>query len=333
MNEKALPSFADDFIQDLTEKDRQPSTIKRYTYDLLDFFEWLEINSGTRSFEAWKNLTPAMIEQFFTYLIKKRDYKVRTVRRIYSVLKQLALSHSHSVKTHAIFSYSPPDLKQTALQTSEWISYNEEKILISTISSLHGLSEKQQQVRPHFSGRNELIIRFFLSYGLSLKETAQLTMHDIRFEKNELIIENHDRSRRIVHLSKSDKQLAYGYYSTIPEPVRPRLYSSDPFFVAYDFQRGTFRWSYEADQPKALTEIAIQKMLRLEVARAGLRKGISAQHLRNTYILRNLIKKIDIDTLVQNLGFRNPLSLQRYFYTIKFMPKKNLNLLLPEDYM
>lgn len=46
-------------------------------------------------------------------------------------------------------------------------------------------------------------------------------------------------------------------------------------------------------------------MIRLEVARANLRKGISGQHFRNTYIL-NLIKKETPESeIIKLAGFKS----------------------------
>ncbi|MGY4558832.1 hypothetical protein ACVW18_005180, partial [Bacillus thuringiensis] len=109
------------------------------------------------------------------------------------------------------------------------------------------------------------------------------------------------------------KLYLYNYYKTIPEPVRPKYHSNDPLFVAFDFTRGTYHWSYEDDAPKFLTEISIQKMIRLEVKRANLRKGISAQHFRNTYILRRIQGNDSPEQIMQQIGFKSSLSLKRYF--------------------
>ncbi|PEW23537.1 integrase, partial [Bacillus thuringiensis] len=84
-------------------------------------------------------------------------------------------------------------------------------------------------------------------------------------------------------------------------------------FVAFDFTRGTYHWSYEEDAPKFLTEISIQKMIRLEVKRANLRKGISAQHFRNTYILRSIQGNNFHEQIMQQIGFKSNLSLKRYY--------------------
>ena len=53
-------------------------------------------------------------------------------------------------------------------------------------------------------------------------------------------------------------------------------------------------------------------MIRLEVSRANLRKGISGQHFRNTYIL-NLIKRDSESEIIKLAGFKSKISLKRYY--------------------
>ena len=112
-------------------------------------------------------------------------------------------------------------------------------------------------------------------------------MVHVHFENNTLSIPEDSKVNRTIYLKEEDKLYLYNYYKAIPEPVRPK-YQRNPIFVAFDFTRGTYHWSYEDDAPKFLTEISIQKMIRFEVKRASLRKDISAQHFRNTYILRKI---------------------------------------------
>ncbi|MGX5384544.1 site-specific integrase, partial [Bacillus thuringiensis serovar darmstadiensis] len=118
---------------------------------------------------------------------------------------------------------------------------------------------------------------------------------------------------RTIHLIEDDKKILFNYYKTIPEPVRPKYHSNDPLFVAFDFTRKTYHWSYDNDAPKALTEIAVQKMIRLEVERANLRKGISAQHLRNTFILRLIENEVLEEQIIKHVGFKSKLALKRYY--------------------
>lgn len=131
-----------------------------------------------------------------------------------------------------------------------------------------------------------------LNLVVNLQELVSLNMSYIQFARNILMVPGKNGSTRSVSLTTEDTQQLYKYYTTIPEPVRPRQYTDNPLFAAFDFNRGTYRWMYEKDAPKAFSEVAIQKMVRLEVKRAELNRriSISAQQMRNTFILR-LIKQ------------------------------------------
>lgn len=91
--------------------------------------------------------------------------------------------------------------------------------------------------------------------------------------------------------------------------------------MAFDFNRGTYRWVYENDAPKALSEVAIQKMIRLEVKRAELGRRISAQQMRNTFILRLIKQGINEDELVNKIGFKTKVSLKRYYQYLTLSKK------------
>ena len=135
----------------------------------------------------------------------------------------------------------------------------------------------------------------------------------VHFENNTLSIPEDSKVNRTIHLKKEDKLHLYNYYKTIPEPVRPKYHSNDPLVSAFDFTRGTYHWSYEDDAPKFLTEISIQKRIRLEVKRTNLRKGISAQHFRNTFILKIIQGNTTSEQVMQQIGFKSNLSLKRYY--------------------
>lgn len=70
---------------------------------------------------------------------------------------------------------------------------------------------------------------------------------------------------------------------------------------------------YEKDAPKVLSEVAIQKMIRLEVKRAELNRRISAQQMRNTFILRLIKQGLTDDELVKRMSFKTKISLKRFY--------------------
>ncbi|MGN4506448.1 tyrosine-type recombinase/integrase [Bacillus cereus group sp. MYBK58-1] len=298
------------FSSYLLSKGRKPSTIKRYIYDVESFIQWLHLSKRLDENNVWESLYKKDFEAFFTYLKDDRKYSDKTIHRIYIVLNRLYDYLDLPSPIEAVIHIDPPDRK---LREEDFISFKEEKRLREVTASLEGLTEKQRSVRPMILERNMSIISLLLDYGLSLQELVSLQMKHVHFESNTLSIPEDSQINRIVHLEEKHKLYLYNYYKTIPEPVRPKYHSSDPLFVAFDFTRGTYRWSYDDNAPKFLTEISIQKMIRLEVKRANLRKGIAAQHFRNTYILKQIQVGNTPKKIMQQVGFKSNLSLKRYY--------------------
>ncbi|PEB54540.1 integrase [Bacillus sp. AFS098217] len=298
----------------LMVKGRKPSTIQRYVYDIQDFGRWLQDNKKFSAINTWENLSLKDYQAFFWELEHNRKYSPKTQHRIWVVLK----------KFHKFLNIESPleDMEFTlnpdrSLKDDDFISSAEEQRLKNILTSLKDLTEKQALIRPLLMDRNVCIVNLLLDYGLSLQELVALNMSHIQFGNNTMLVPGEEGGNRVIILSDDDKKQLYKYYKNIPEPVRPRHHSDDPLFVAFDFNRGTFRWVYENDAPKALTEVAVQKMIRLEVARAGLRKGISAQQLRNTFIMCLIKQGLSEEEIVRRVGFKTKLSLKRYYQYVE----------------
>lgn len=326
-----LPLFIERYVTHLQLKGRQPSTIRRYLYDINDFYDWIVLHRNNNNID-WKTISQEEIKQFFHELKAKRKYSIRTMRRIHSVLSQLARYQKSlgSNELQPIFHITAPTLTDEMLCNREWITKFEKNTLLKSMASTSGLTDNQLKTFHFYKNRNIFIVQLLLTYGLTLQEVQQLSMLHIKFERNEVIVENSSQSRTI-HLCESDKQLAYKYYVTIPKPVRPRYYSDEPLFVSFDFKRKTFHWSYDEDMPKRISIVSIQKMIRNEVKRAQLRKGISAQTFRNTFILKQLIQNRPKDELNYILGYTSPLSLKRYENTVSLMSKNDRRQLTQSD--
>ncbi|HDR7851032.1 TPA: site-specific integrase [Bacillus toyonensis] len=310
MTTKKTQNTVEDFSSYLSNKGRKPSTIKRYIYDVESFIQWLHQSKRFTNDIIWRSLQKKDFESFFNYLKANRQYSDKTVHRIYIVLNRLYEYLDLPSPIEGVIHINQPN---RSLRRADFVSLQEERRLKEVISSLEGLTEKQRSTRPMILERNISIVTLFLDYGLSLKELVSLRMTHVHFENNTLSIPEDSKINRTIHLKEEDKLHLYNYYKTISEPVRPKYHSNDPLFVAFDFTRGTYHWSYNDDQPKFLTEISVQKMIRLEVKRANLRKGISAQHFRNTYILRNIEGNNTPEQIMQQLGFKSNLSLKRYY--------------------
>ncbi|HDR3523499.1 site-specific integrase (plasmid) [Bacillus cereus] len=308
--EKTLEAFS----TYLSEKGRKHSTIQRYAYDIKDFYRWLNENKLILHIKSWNEISVDDYQAYFSVLEKKREYSLKTRHRIWVVLKKLHMFLGIVSPLDDIHLSLIPD---QSLNDNDFITELEEKLLKQTVLSTKGLTERQAKYRPLIMDRNACIINLIVNYGLSLQELVSLNMSHIQFARNTLIVPGENGVTRSVFLTAEDTKQLYKYYSTIPEPVRPRQHTDNPLFVAFDFNRGTYRWVYENDAPKTLSEVAIQKMIRLEVKRAELGRRISAQQMRNTFIIRLIKQGITEDELVNIMGFKTKISLKRYYQYIQ----------------
>ncbi|PGP20447.1 integrase [Bacillus anthracis] len=310
MSTTILEKTTQHFIDHLLQKGRKPSTIKRYIYDVKHFLSWLENTNRTIDEYIWQSLNKEDFKMFFHYLKEGRHYSDKTIHRIYIALNRLYESLDLPSPIESVIQIDQPD---RSLRDKDFISSKEEKCLKEVVSSLVNLTDKQKATLPLLLECNLSIIILLLDYGLSLQELVSLQMKHVHFENNTISIPEGSKINRTIDLKEEDKLHLYNYYKTIPKPVRPKYHSSDSLFVAFSYTRGTYHWSYDDDAPKFSTEISIQKMIRLEIKRANLRKGISAQHFRNTFILSKIKQKNTPEQIIQHIGFKSPLSLKRYY--------------------
>ena len=302
------------FASFLHHKGRKQSTIKRYAYDLEDCFRYfLRCGKETTS-PLWNSFTIKDFNEYFQYLVEEKGYNEKTTHRIVVVLNQFykylqsEIPEIENHIPHTAYKIAP----SRSLSSDDFITEAEESSLLLTLQSSKNLSEKQLKARPFLKVRNVIMVTLMIRYGLSLREVIDLTMKNVHFAANQLTIHNKNGTKRTIELEKNDRILLYEYFQTVPEPVRPHYHSNHPLFVAFDFNRMTFHWVYDDDSPKALTEIAFQKMLRLEVERADLRKGICSQHLRNTFILRKVQENLPIEEIMKVVGLKTAVTLKRY---------------------
>ncbi|WP_052366641.1 hypothetical protein [Geomicrobium sp. JCM 19055] len=161
--------------------------------------------------------------------------------------------------------------------------------MLQSTASIEGLNDDQKQSRPLLAPRNLIMLRLILFYGLRLQELHGLHI-DHLLSSNTLFVTPVDGevNPRKITLQQKDQTLLANYLDVIPKAVKPVRGNEHPLFVAFDFKRQTYRWSYEEDKPKRLTIVAIQKMIREELRRAGIPLGRSAQHMRHTFIVNAL---------------------------------------------
>ncbi|WP_305927979.1 tyrosine-type recombinase/integrase [Bacillus mycoides] len=296
-------STLDLFLAYLLKRGRKPSTVKQYRYDLTLFISWLQKQLKLPPGDVFCSFDVNVLDCYLKWLRKDRRASISNVKRVRGVLINFLQFHgaADSLKSDI----APPKL------TSKHFASDEEIVkLLRVMQSYSGLTEYQSSGRKFIMDRNVLLVHFMLHYGLSIQDIITLSMHDINLGTNTITPGGLHTYKRSITLSKDDVKLALSYYKKIPNLVRPRQQTGDPFFVAFDFGPQTFRWDYEKDQPAALTRIAVQRMLQKEVKRAEIR--VTPTMLRNRFILNSLqngMKPIEIKAY---LGFKSVEALHRY---------------------
>lgn len=293
----------DVFLADLLKRGRKPSTVKQYRYDISLFTSWIQKHVKLPPEDVLQPFDVNVLERYLKALKKERSASISNLKRVRGILINFLQFHgaADSLKS---------DVAPPRLTSKHFVSDEEITKLLRVMRSYDGLTEYQASGRKFILERNLLLVRFMLNYGLSIKDIITLSMHDIHFGTNTITPGGLHAYKRSITLSKDDIKLALSYYKKIPNLVRPRQQTGDPFFVAFDFGPQTFRWDYEKDQPAALTRIAVQRMLQKEVKRAEIH--VTPTMLRNRFILDALENGMKPQEIKVFLGLKSVEALHRY---------------------
>ncbi|MEW8966782.1 tyrosine-type recombinase/integrase [Exiguobacterium alkaliphilum] len=278
-----LPEYIETYLYHLGASGRQPSTLKRYRYDLIDVHKYFrDHNVELDTPNDWLSVPLESWKTFVNdFLIEEKLYQQATVARIVTVINSLTTFLNPLRKK--MLHYAQPahtlTIDQIALET-------EFDRLVKTIRSTKGLSENQLQAHPYLVNRNELIVTLFYKYGLRVHHIIRLRMNDLHLASHAFDVYDRLGNKFTLKLSQADQSLLMNYLADIPTPVRPRWYSDDPVFVSFDFARMTFRWVYAKNQPKQLTIVMITKMMRQLNERSGLARSVTPSMLRNAHVLK-----------------------------------------------
>ncbi|MDG5789036.1 tyrosine-type recombinase/integrase [Evansella sp. AB-P1] len=303
--------------------DKQPSTLKRYRYDLMQFIRWLESIRGCSSSTSLPSTEE--LSSYYTYLNTGELYSQNTIRRILSVMKNWFIHEQLEEQVTILSSLiEQTNRKSSSNESIHFFNKHEIKRIFQTLRSYNGLTDKQKQYRHMIKDRNEAIFLLILHYGLTIQELTSLTINHIHFTSNELELTSRKGKERKIDISQDARRKLFEYYMKIPIALRPNRYDSHHFFIAFDYQRGTYRWDIENDCGKRLSDVAIQKMIRQEMKRAGFTGQISCQYLRKSYIINLFLNGVSKEAIQHKLAFETKQPLDRLELVASRLSKEKL---------
>jgi site-specific recombinase XerD len=307
-----FPDFSNSYFENLASLGRSASTIKRYRSDLNKFLVWLHDTKGANALTAIENLTINDFEKYLDYLETSR-LSSASIKRLVTVLNNFLL----------FVRVNPPLVLKNAaklrplrpLTKLDFINDDEMGILLRAIST-RGNSD-ETAARDFLIDRNNAIVYLMRFYGLTPSDIHKITMHDINFAQNTLVI--HSKvNKRTLTIDEQHMMKILNYYNSIPKLFRPHYNSSHPLFVAFFNVTMTYYYDYVKQHPRRLSVRAIQEMLKDEVRRAGLRK-LSAATLRNSAILEQLNKDCLAHEVIAYFGLSDVYSLRRYEKYLEYL--------------
>jgi len=180
--EYPLPEYIEAYLFHLGASGRQPSTLKRYRYDLIDVHKYFhDHNVELDAPEAWLAVPLESWKTFVNdFLIEEKQYQQATVARIVTVINSLTVFLNPLRKK--MLAYAQPAHTLTVDQIALPTEFNK---LVRTIRSTSGLSENQLQAHPYLVNRNELIVTLFYKYGLRVHHIIRLRMNDLHLASHE----------------------------------------------------------------------------------------------------------------------------------------------------
>lgn len=308
---RLFPEHVQKYFDSLIESDKKPATVKQYTSDLDKFLVWIESYKGATDLNTLRSLQRSDIENYIHHL-QESKHSAATIRRLFSVLKGY-LTFLNITITFNIKDTGVESLRE--LDANDFISEKELNALLKSMKTKFNSDTPLAAARDYLIDRNVSIVFLMRFYGMTPTEISSINMESVNFAHNSIKLSSKYGERKIVFSDDHKKHLLL-YFNSIPKAFRPRYNSKDPLFVAFNNVSTSFQYDYVAGMPKKLSVRGIQKMIKMEVGHADLRK-LSAANMRNSCILDDLKANIPDEIIVTKYNLTTAFSLHRYKKYIK----------------
>lgn len=296
------------------QRDKRPSSVSRYRYDLEYFEDFLKRKKMLFELKTFLNLKEEDYQEFFEYLKTNKKLSDTTIKRIMSVLNSFIEFIECSNNVSLVFPAIPSDelSEKSKIDFDKLITKEEVEKILENIENEKLLEGKEVLYAPFIKNRNKAIIRLLFENGLKVSELVLIDMKDLNLYKKEIVIKSR-KGNRIIKISDSLRDDIIQYLGQIPKIIRPMFHSNQPLFVAFDAVRETYRWDYELDEPKRISARQIQKILKRESEKNDI-PHFNARNLRNSRI-HYTIEEFSKETVMQIFGINSKSTLSRFVIT------------------
>jgi integrase/recombinase XerC len=272
------------------EKNVSPYTVRNYTTDLLDFFQFL----GTKGIGSLKEVDRHVVRDYLSYLMGLGLVKASIARKLSAIRSFYRyLLREEMVSTSPVATTSSPKLDK---RLPSFLT-NEE---IERLLQAPDLSTPQGQ-------RDRALMELLYASGLRVSELVNLSLKQVDLDHREIRVWGKGAKERIVLMGKPAAEALSAYLSQ----GRPKLLGEKKVHALFLNRYG-----------ERLTERSVQKILRDYANNVGIGKGVHPHMLRHTFATHLLDGGADLRVVQELLGHANLSSTQIYTHVTKSQAKK-----------
>jgi site-specific recombinase XerD len=266
----------DQFLSDLSGKNRSPLTIRCYGIDCRQFLSWIADNDLTVTHPA--AITKSHLSEYLASL-SDQGLSGRTRARKLAAIKE----YLRFLVAAGLITASPVETMGAPKRERNGRTY----LIPEEYTRLLSLAGS--------SPRDYAILQVFLQTGIRVSELCSLTLADVDLADRTLTIrQGKGMADRSIELEKKGLQALRNYLRIRPQSL------SDALFLNY--------------QGEPISERGVQKLLQKYVKLAGITKQISPHSLRHTFATYKAERGVSPYQLQQWLGHRNLNTTQIYVH-------------------
>jgi integrase/recombinase XerC len=272
------------FLSDLSGKNRSTLTIRCYSIDCHQFLSWIQENDLTVTHPA--AITKSHLSEYLSSL-SDQGLSGRTRARKLAAIKE----YFRFLVNSGFILLSPAETMIAPKRERNSRTY----LTVAEYTRLLSLAGSNP--------RDYAILQMFLQTGIRISELCNLTLSDVDLADRTLTIrQGKGMADRTIELEKKGCQAIKNYLQSRPQNL------SDSLFLNY--------------QAEPLSERGVQKLLQKYVKLSGITKKISPHSLRHTFATYKAERGVSPYQLQQWLGHRNLNTTQIYVHLGKQNSRK-----------
>jgi len=274
------------------ERNVSPYTVRNYTTDLLDFFNFLR----TKGVSSLKEVDKHTLRDYLSQLMEQGLVRASIARKLSAIRSFYRyLLREEIISTSPVATTSSPKLDK---RLPSFLTIEE----VERLLEVPDLSTPQGQ-------RDRALLELLYASGLRVSELVNLNLEQVNLDSREIRVRGKGSKERVVLMGEPAAEALRAYL----KQGRPKLFASkirmtNALFINRYGER--------------LPERRVQRILEKYANIAGIDKGVHPHMLRHTFATHLLDGGADLRVVQELLGHANLSSTQIYTHVTKSQARK-----------